>query len=124
MPRSRRRRPRSTTKSPTASVSRAPARAADAPVRRCDQERGAGLIGTAFGVAIFLLFLLFAVQVLLGLYTTSVVTSTALDAANRLARAGDPTLDSRQRNEADRAISSLGGFALDGRATFEWTGTT
>jgi len=47
-----------------------------------DGEAGTGLIGTAFGVVVFLLFLLLGVQVLLGLYTTTVVTSATLDAGD------------------------------------------
>jgi len=87
-------------------------------------EAGTGLIGTTFGVVVFILFLLFSVQVLLGLYTTTVVTSATLDAANRMARADDPTAPIGQATATDRAIDSLGAFARDGRVTLDWTGTT
>ena len=87
-------------------------------------EAGTGLIGTTFGVVVFLLFLLFSVQVLLGLYTTTVVTSATLDAANRVARAADPTAPVAQQAASDGAVDALGSFARQGRVTFDWAGTT
>ena len=95
------------------------ARAADRRV-----EAGTGLVGTLFGVTAFLLFLLLAVQVLLGLYTTTVVTSAATDAANELSHAPDPTSPDEQRAVADRATARLGGFAQrpDG-FVLDWKGT-
>lgn len=51
-------------------------------------ERGAGLVATLFGTLVFLLCLLFAVQVLVGLYTKSVITSAAYDAARAVAGGG------------------------------------
>jgi hypothetical protein len=89
-----------------------------------EAEAGTGLIGTAFGVVVFLLFLLLGVQVLLGLYTTTVVTSATLDAANRAARASDPTARAVLDAEAGRAVDGLGAFGRDGRVSFDWTGTT
>ena len=50
-------------------------------------DRGAGLISTAAGVVVFLVFLLFAVQLLFGLYASSTVTAVANDAAVRAASA-------------------------------------
>jgi Flp pilus assembly protein TadG len=107
------------TRSRTASVSRTATRAAD---RR--DERGTGLIATAFGAVVFVLFLLLAVQVLLGLYTTTVVSATTLDAANRLARASDPTDPASQQAQTDQATTSLGGFARGGRVSFDWHETS
>ncbi|MGH2603087.1 MAG: hypothetical protein ACRDJ9_27340 [Dehalococcoidia bacterium] len=53
-----------------------------------DDERGSGLISSLFGVLAFLGFLLFAVQLLLHLYSTSIVSAAAFDAA-RMASAQD-----------------------------------
>jgi hypothetical protein len=52
-----------------------------------DDERGAGLISTSAGVLVFLLFLVFAVQLLFSLYASSTVTAVAHDAAARAASA-------------------------------------
>lgn len=49
-------------------------------------ERGAGLFSTAFGFTVFLVFLLFAVQVLFGLYARTTVTAATADLASRIAR--------------------------------------
>jgi hypothetical protein len=105
-----------TTRSTTASVSPCRARTAD--------ERGTGIIGTLFGVTAFLLFLLFAVQVLLGLYTTTVVTSATTDAAAELSHRADPVDVGAQREVQDHALARLGAFARQpGRVTFDWEGT-
>jgi hypothetical protein len=72
------------------------------------------MIGTVMGVAVFLLFLLFAVQVLLGLYATTVVNAAAFDAAASVA-AQDGNGASRAEAAARRHIG-----ALAARATFTW----
>lgn len=48
-------------------------------------ESGTGLIGTSAGVAVFLIFLLFAVQLTLNLYATSTVSAAGFDAARTVA---------------------------------------
>jgi len=48
-------------------------------------ERGAGLVGAVVGVTAFLALLLFAVQLVLNLYATSVVTAAAFDGARIVA---------------------------------------
>jgi hypothetical protein len=53
-----------------------------------NDERGTGVVGTAFGAAVFMAFLLLATHTLLSLYATSVVTSTAWDAARSVAGSG------------------------------------
>lgn len=55
------------------------------------RDHGTGLISTAAGVLVFLLFLVFAVQLLFSLYASSTVTAVAHDAAARAA--SDPTPD-------------------------------
>jgi hypothetical protein len=54
-------------------------------VRRGDS--GAGIVSTFIGAVVFLLFLLFAAQLLLGLYAESVVSAVAYDAAKTAAGA-------------------------------------
>lgn len=78
-------------------------------------DRGAGLISTAAGVVVFLVFLLFAVQLLFGLYATSTVTAVAHDAAQRAATHGAPPL---AQIEAD-ARGNLG--QVGSSAAFIWS---
>lgn len=80
-----------------------------------DGDRGAGLLSTAAGVVVFLVFLLFAVQLLFGLYAASTVTAVANDAAVRAASAGAPPLE---RIEAD-ARRNLG--EVGAAASFTWS---
>ena len=77
-------------------------------------DAGAGLISTAAGVVVFLMFLVFAVQLLFGLYASSTVTAVAHDAARRAAGHGAPSLSTI---EAD-ARSHLG--RVGEGADFEW----
>ena len=49
------------------------------------RERGAGLLSMVVGVLMFFVLLTFTVQVMFNLYTTSVVTGLALDAARDVA---------------------------------------
>ncbi|MDQ3756428.1 MAG: hypothetical protein M3394_01070, partial [Actinomycetota bacterium] len=53
----------------------------------CADAEGSGLLGTVVGGLVFLSLLFFAVQVVLGLYATSVVTAVAYDAAKAVAGA-------------------------------------
>ena len=94
--------------------------------RELGRERGSGLIGVVAGVSVFLVFLLFAVQLLVDLYATSSVTDAAWDGARQVAGArvdhGDP--DARGAAEAaaeQRMRAELGRFAE--RVTIDWTGT-
>jgi hypothetical protein len=48
-------------------------------------QRGTGLVGSVAGVTVFLSLLTVAVQILVGLYQTSVVTAVGYDAARRVA---------------------------------------
>ncbi|MGK2947097.1 MAG: hypothetical protein ACSLFP_00855 [Acidimicrobiales bacterium] len=74
-------------------------------------DRGAGLISTAAGVVVFLIFLLFAVQLLFGLYATSTVTAVAHDAAQRAATSGAPPL-AQIESEARRNLGQVGSSAV------------
>lgn len=62
------------------------------------QDRGAGLISMAAGVLVFILFVVFAVQLLFSLYASSTVTAVAHDAA---ARAASDPVAPREPIEAD-----------------------
>ena len=70
-------------------------------------ERGAGPIGAVVGVTAFLALLLFAVQLVLNLYATSVVTAAAFDGARIVAGSdGGPAAEA----EAEAHVREL----LDG----------
>lgn len=81
-------------------------------------ERGTGVVGTVTGVLVFLVLVLFATQVLLGLYTTSVVTTATYDAARAVAGTDHPD-DAGARTDAEAgARSQLGG--LGAGVSFDW----
>lgn len=77
-------------------------------------EAGTGVIGSVVGVFVFLALLLFAVQVLVGLYATTVVTAAAYDAAKAVAGSDRPSLTLAE-DTARRHIGRLGD-----RTTFRW----
>ncbi|HTO00553.1 MAG TPA: hypothetical protein VL068_07745 [Microthrixaceae bacterium] len=83
------------------------------------QERGTGLLGTTFGLAIMIALLGFAVNVTLGLWTRSTVDSVAYDAARRVATSasGDGTGISEQNAIADAKVL-LGEFGAKVRMNF------
>jgi Flp pilus assembly protein TadG len=81
---------------------------------RAGGDRGAGLLSTAAGVVVFLVFLLFAVQLLFGLYASSTVTAVANDAATRAASAEAPPLSIIEA-EARANLGEVGRTA-----TFAW----
>ena len=82
-----------------------------------NRDRGAGLLGTSFGILVFLGFLFFAVQLLFNLYATSVVTSATYDAARRVATVGHPATQADVDAAETNARDALGGYAH--RVTFE-----
>jgi hypothetical protein len=77
--------------------------------RRIDDDRGVGMISTAAGFLVFLMFLMFATQVLYGLYARSTVRATLNDAASRAANgvADDDELV-RLADEAERSLGRMG----------------
>ena len=83
-------------------------------------ERGGGLVQLWAGFVVFLVMLLFAVQVLFNLYAVSVVTSVSYDAARRVA-GGDGGADHMAEAEA-QARSALGRY--EGRVTFDWSASS
>jgi hypothetical protein len=78
-------------------------------------------MGSVVGVLVFLLLLLFAVQVLVGLYATTVVTATAYDAAKTVAGAAARGSDDAQGRAVADARSRLG--RLGEEAQFTWAAT-
>ena len=80
------------------------------------EESGAGVISSMVGVLVFLLLLLFAVQVIYGLYATSVVTAVTYDAAKAVAGSdgGGEAMAEAQR----RATDQLGRYGDD--VSFDW----
>ena len=83
-------------------------------MRRAHGSTGAGLLSTAAGVVVFLVFLLFAVQLLFGLYASSTVTAVANDAATRAASARAPSLEVIEA-EARESLGQIGD-----EASFDW----
>lgn len=88
-------------------------------VRRGDA--GTGLVGTIASVTVFLVFLLFAVQLLVGLYGRSVVTSVAYDGARSVAghrsthdRAAELAAEERMRQQVGSGM----------HLSFDWSGRT
>jgi hypothetical protein len=83
-------------------------------------QRGAGLLGTLSGLTVFLVLVLFAVQVAIGLYARSLVTAAAYDAARNVAgyASAGSRLDAR-RVADDEFHRRLGRFGRD-RARLEW----
>jgi hypothetical protein len=79
-----------------------------------DRQRGAGLISTAAGVVVFLMFLVFAVQLLYGLYASSTITAVVHDAAQRAASPGAPPLETIEA-EARADLGQVGEAA-----SFDW----
>ena len=79
------------------------------------RDRGAGLLSSSAGVLVFLMFLVFAVQLLFGLYASSTVTAIAHDAAQRAATRNAPPLSTIEAE----ARQNLGRVGND--ATFTWT---
>jgi len=79
------------------------------------RDQGAGLISSAAGIVVFLMFMLFAVQLLFGLYASSTVTAVANDAAQRAAAEGAPSIDVIE-TEARANLGKVG----DG-AEFAWS---
>ncbi|MFL6204626.1 MAG: hypothetical protein ACJ739_04690 [Acidimicrobiales bacterium] len=81
---------------------------------RAPSEEGAGLLSSAAGVVVFLVFLMFAVQLLFGLYSSSTITAVANDAATRAASANAPPLDVIEA-EARASLGEVGKTA-----SFRW----
>lgn len=86
------------------------------------QDRGAGALGTASALLVFLLLMLAAVQILFNLYATSMVTAAAHDAARTVAGfdAGADRCAAAAGAER-RFVERLGAYGEGGNAELEWT---
>ena len=74
-----------------------------------EDDRGAGMVSSLAGLTVFLLFLLLAVQVLVGLYATSTVKATLHDAASRAATQGTDEVDlARLSDQAEASLGAMG----------------
>ena len=85
-------------------------------------EAGAGMFGTLLGAGVFLALLLFAVQVLVGLYTQSVMNAAVYDAAKAVAGADRGDSPAARAAAQANAQSQLGGYGT--MVTFDWSATT
>lgn len=79
------------------------------------RDGGVGLIASAAGILVFLVFLTFAVQLLFGLYAASTITAVANDAALRAAASGAPRVELIEA-DARRTLGQIGD-----EATFTWS---
>jgi Flp pilus assembly protein TadG len=82
-------------------------------------DAGTGTVSTLAGVTAFLVLLLFAVQVMLNLYATSVLSAAAYDAARRAATHGREPTALEQADAESYARSLLGAYGA--RAQFDWS---
>lgn len=81
-------------------------------------QRGVGVFATAFGFTVFLIFLLFTVQVLFGLYARTTVTAVAADLAQRAANEGAALDEARFAAYSQDARRRLGDYGDDARFRF------
>lgn len=85
-------------------------------------EAGAGVFSTMLGAGVFLFFLLLAVQVLVGLYTQSLMNAAVYDAAKAVAGADRGDSPSARVSAQANAQSQLGTYGQ--KVTFDWSATT
>ena len=72
-------------------------------------DRGSGMVPAIAGLTVFLMFVLFAVQVLFGLYATTTVRATLHDAASRAAAGNGRGADlTRLAAEAEDSLGAMG----------------
>jgi Flp pilus assembly protein TadG len=95
-------------------------------VRRGRGDGGTGMLTAALALLLFLVFLLFAVQLLVNLYDSSVVTGAAYDGARVVASHtvdhSDPTQVERAEDRAEQKMRSRLG-PQGQRASFDWSGS-
>jgi hypothetical protein len=78
-----------------------------------NDERGTGVVGTAFGAAVFLAFLLLATHTLLSLYATTVVSSTAWSTARHTADSEDTAVIAQAQTDAQARLHGLKNVTVD-----------
>lgn len=101
------------TRQPDEQVTAQPA--AEPPVA---DETGTGLVATVVGVAVFLVFLLLAVQTIFDLYARSAVGAAAFDAARVVAGSDAGATPAAQADAVANARDVLGHYGRD--AAFAW----
>jgi hypothetical protein len=84
---------------------------------RSRPEHGTAVVGTLVGFLIFMLLLLFSVQVLVRLYAASALTASATTAAEAVADSTDPAATVPAAEASAR--SELGSFGAT-RTRFDW----
>lgn len=82
--------------------------------RRGNDDDGAGVLSTFVGAVVFVVFMLFAAQLLLGLYLASIVGAVTYDAAKTAAGSDAPA----QAVVTESARRQLGRFG--DAAQFDW----
>lgn len=82
------------------------------------REDGTGVIGTVLGAGAFLVLVMFAAQVLLGLYTRSVIAAATYDAAVAVAGADLAASPSALADAEANAQAQLGAYGR--RVRFDW----
>lgn len=83
-------------------------------------EEGAGTLSTVLGAGVFVLLMLFAAQILIGLYASSVVNAATYDAAKSVA--GSDGGDAARVDAVANARAQLGGYGR--QVTFDWSGSS
>ncbi len=87
--------------------------------RRAQDETGTGIVGTYFGATMFLILLLFGVQVIVHLYAVSTLTSVTFAAAQAVANSpGDQVAE--EAVAEGQARSRLGSLGSSSHTRFVW----
>ncbi len=90
-------------------------------------DEGTGLLALSAGVLVFLAFLLFAMQLLVGLHARTSVNTAAFDGARMVATApidhADPSQLRAAEARAEQRVRQLLG-RLGTSATIDWSGST
>lgn len=81
-------------------------------------DRATGVFGTTFGFLVFLIFLLFSVQLLFGLYVRTTVTAVVTDLAQRAAYEGAALTPNRFASYEGEARRRLGRYGDDAAFDF------
>jgi hypothetical protein len=87
---------------------------------RAGGDAGTGLIGATTSVLVFFILLLFAMQLMLGLYGTSTLTAVAHDAARRAAGRDGPRTPAALATYESVARSQLGALGRSAATRFDW----
>lgn len=99
-------------------MTRAHGQRADGSDLATGADRGAGIISSLFGLMIFLVFLLFATQLLFSLYATSVISNAAYDAGRQVARTGDTAIGQARFDGAVGSYDASVTFGHEGGTGF------